>query len=98
MPSEAMRMSRSPQNGGFHKCTGGGPFSPARLTAPVIASSPLVASPVISFRPCHNFRPTCGHEMVFPYPYGNRLTRLCSRDRDGGRSEGRRVGKECGCV
>src|SRR5580658_1738521 len=33
-----MRMSRSPQNGGFHSSTGGGPL--ARPSAPVIASSP----------------------------------------------------------
>src|ERR1700685_1439947 len=35
-----MRMSRSPQNGGFHRSTGGGPLVPARASAPVIASSP----------------------------------------------------------
>src|SRR5580700_196099 len=34
-----MRMSRSPQNGGFHSSTGGGPL-PARWIAPVIASRP----------------------------------------------------------
>src|SRR5438128_2550509 len=36
-----MRMSRSPQNGGFHRCTGGGPFLPAVFTAPAIASRPV---------------------------------------------------------
>src|SRR5579864_8320377 len=35
-----MRMSRSPQNGGFQRSTGGGPLAPARRSAPVIASSP----------------------------------------------------------
>src|ERR1700730_1532350 len=35
-----MRMSRSPQNGGFQRSTGGGPLLPARASAPVIASRP----------------------------------------------------------
>src|SRR5471030_1222549 len=34
-----MRISRSPQKGGFQSSTGGGPF-PARASAPVIASRP----------------------------------------------------------
>src|ERR1700681_1316661 len=38
-----MRMSRSPQNGGFHTSTGGGPL-PARWIAPVIASRPACPS------------------------------------------------------
>ena len=33
-------MSRSPQNGGFHRCTGGGPLPPACLAAPASESSP----------------------------------------------------------
>src|SRR5258707_2979872 len=37
-------MSRSPQNGGFHKCSGGGPLAPARFTAPVMASRAVFAS------------------------------------------------------
>src|SRR5436853_7606937 len=41
-----MRMSRSPQNGGFHKCSGGGPFFPARFTSPAMASRPVFASAV----------------------------------------------------
>src|SRR5690348_8192354 len=36
-----MRMSRSPQKGGFHRCTGGGPFFPALLTTPAMASRPV---------------------------------------------------------
>src|SRR5690348_17442932 len=35
-------MSRSPQNGGFHRCTGGGPVRVADLAASVIASRPLL--------------------------------------------------------
>src|SRR5690242_17381677 len=37
-----MRMSRSPQKGGFHRWTGGGPFRPAPFTAPASASSPVL--------------------------------------------------------
>src|SRR6266702_1621793 len=37
-----MRMSRSPQNGGFHKCTGGGPLRAAAPAAPAMASRPRV--------------------------------------------------------
>ncbi|VVT14950.1 hypothetical protein RV134_270206 [Roseovarius sp. EC-HK134] len=39
MPSRAIRMSRSPQNGGFHKCTGGSPLPLAR-TARAEAAMP----------------------------------------------------------
>ena len=42
VPSAPMRMSRSPQNGGFQRSTGGSPLAgPAALaSAPVIASNP----------------------------------------------------------
>jgi hypothetical protein len=48
-----MRISRSPQNGGFHKCTGGGPFfDVAALAAAAMPSartigelSPLMTLP-----------------------------------------------------
>src|SRR3954468_2127710 len=33
-----MRMSRSPQNGGFHRCTGGGPLPAEALAAPAMVS------------------------------------------------------------
>src|SRR5882762_874802 len=39
-----MRISRSPQNGGFHRCSGGGPLLAALFTAPVMASRPVFAS------------------------------------------------------
>src|SRR5207249_10558980 len=35
-----MRMSRSPQNGGFHRCTGGGPLREASRAVPAFASTP----------------------------------------------------------
>src|SRR5262245_56090664 len=35
-----MRISRSPQNGGFQRWTGGGPLRAASRAAPAIASSP----------------------------------------------------------
>src|SRR5262249_44374073 len=41
-----MRMSRSPQNGGFHRCTGGGPLREASRAMPVMASSPRRACSV----------------------------------------------------
>src|SRR5262245_28239376 len=40
-----MRMSRSPQNGGFHRWTGGGPLRAACPNAPAMASSPLGVCP-----------------------------------------------------
>src|SRR6516165_340783 len=41
-----MRISRSPQNGGFHRCTGGGPFREASRATPAMASSPCRACSV----------------------------------------------------
>src|SRR3954469_8054521 len=36
-------MSRSPQNGGFQRCTGGGPSRAAAVAAPAIESTPRSA-------------------------------------------------------
>src|SRR5215467_311289 len=47
-----MRMSRSPQNGGFHRCTGGRPVFALFPTAPAMASSPAV-------RVCPSFAMVC---------------------------------------
>src|SRR5215471_875244 len=47
-----MRMSRSPQNGGFHRCTGGRPVFAVFPTAPAMASSPAV-------RVCPSFAMVC---------------------------------------
>src|SRR5215813_6390293 len=47
-----MRMSRSPQNGGFHKCTGGKPVFAVFPTAPAMASSPAA-------RVCPSFAMVC---------------------------------------
>src|SRR5947207_9342614 len=41
-----MRMSRSPQNGGFHRCTGGAALAAACRTTPAMASSrPVLLRP-----------------------------------------------------
>src|ERR1700729_1990115 len=67
-----MRMSRSPQNGGFHRCTGGGPLGAALPIAPVIASSATAASPVPGS--CPSFAIVSRNNQL--RPPGN------SRDRD----------------
>src|SRR5262245_17685333 len=74
-----MRMSRSPQNGGFHRCTGGGPRPPALFAAPAIASSPVfVPGSAMVGNHAHHLA------IVQRVRYRNlvRPTAGCSRERD----------------
>src|SRR5207302_9280841 len=62
-----MRMSMSPQSGGFHRCTGGRPRAPSRRAAPTMVSRPF-GSACLCFAMVH---PTVGRDAL-----------MCSRERD----------------
>src|ERR1700676_4554514 len=45
-------MSGSPQNGGFHRCTGGNPFAAGFLLAASLAAAVSPSSPCVLVCPC----------------------------------------------
>src|SRR5580692_3200746 len=84
-------MSRSPQNGGFHRSTGGGPLAVARASDPVIASRPDCPSFAMVCREVAVWTRVRGEiirEFVVANVYSVAQSKLCSCGRTIGSTSG----------